>query len=653
MDPWCGQYALAPAGLAVASGFSRCQTSSQAARRTVRIAKTKYPNLDSWTGRAPLTRSLTPAICSWSCICQNVCGNQRLEMGGAGSGWRPMRHIDYREWAGGEFGDERQVYALDKHSGLLVFLPDGQAEQFRDRAKKEELVCPVPGCPSPRLNTRGGERRDHFYHERAPNDPGHNRAYSTIATQHFLMEWIRNQDEDVEVLDEDIEDVRVTLMLKLPDGTRLALCYVNYKLGAAEWMRQHRSLTAEGIVDVWLFAPLETYFELPNPEQAPAGDADYSSASGNSGLILDQLIYQTMRDQGLWPLIINLEMSQLANVIPPRGKRAEKLGLVSPFEEGVQHIAVYDIRQCHLDPCGIATPAANGYVLKLGRYGKHRDRTPKRRSSRRTRRSTTSRPAPAPDGEAVQAEPVPKESPPIEILPSPKISPPAQEETPPDPPEAPPRPQPSLPQTSPSQPASPPPPNAAKNPSRQGRPSWVAPLIVVILIIIAWSLIKSHHSNKGLPADAPPLLVQAARVYPNDCNTITPELKAARLAVQCTIRSPAYAVTYEQIPQKTNVTTLDRQISRLLAVNHMSTECSEFGATRWRIPHNKAAGAVVCRETKLLWCDWSKHIVGFIEQGEELPPSIIGIWSRAIAAQYPSAGRDPKIEAVGTPDNRC
>jgi hypothetical protein len=302
------------------------------------------------------------------------------------------------------------------------------------------------------------------------------------------MEWIQNQDEDVEVLDADIEDVRVTLMLKLSDGTRLALCYVNYKLGAAEWMRQHLSLTAEGIVDVWLFAPLEAYFELPNPEQAPVGDTDYSaSASGNSGLILDQPIYQAMRDQGLWPLIINLEMSQLANVIPPRGKRAEKLGLASPFEEGVQHIAVYDMRQCHLDPCGIATPAANGYVLKLGRYGKHRDRTPKRRSSRRTRRRTTSRRAPAPQEKAIQAEQGPKEPPPLQASPSPEIPPSAQEETPTDPPEAPPRPQPSLPQPGPSQPASPPPPNAAKNPSRQSKPSWVAPLIVVILIVTAWS----------------------------------------------------------------------------------------------------------------------------------------------------------------------
>jgi len=224
----------------------------------------------------------------------------------------------------------------------------------------------------------------------------------------------------------------------------------------------------------------------------------------------------------------------------------------------------------------------------------------------------------------------------------------AQEETPTDPPETPPRPQPGT-----SQPASPPPPNTAENPSQQGRPSWVVPLIVVILIVTAWSLIKSQHSNKGLPADAPPLLVQAARVYPNDCDTITPELKAAQLAVQCTIRSPAYAVTYEQIIPKTNVTTLDRQISRLLSENHMPIECGEFGSTRWRLPHSNAAGAVVCRETKLLWCDRSKHVVGFIVQGEELPPSIIGIWSRAIAAQYPSAGRDPQIEAVGTPDNRC
>src|SRR3954470_19136132 len=99
---------------------------------------------------------------------------------GTGSGdertqkWEPSSHVGYREWATEALGDERQVYARSTSStaGDLVFLPDGAADAFREAAQSGQLVCPVPGCPSPQLTTRGPEpRRHHFVHRQAPSDP--------------------------------------------------------------------------------------------------------------------------------------------------------------------------------------------------------------------------------------------------------------------------------------------------------------------------------------------------------------------------------------------------------------------------------------------------------------------------------------------------
>ena len=91
-----------------------------------------------------------------------------------------ISHPVYREWASEALGDERQVYARSTMSSseALVFLPQGAADHFRGAARRHELICPVPGCPSPFLTTRGpARRRHHFVHLQAPNDRDHQRAY--------------------------------------------------------------------------------------------------------------------------------------------------------------------------------------------------------------------------------------------------------------------------------------------------------------------------------------------------------------------------------------------------------------------------------------------------------------------------------------------
>lgn len=59
--------------------------------------------------------------------------------------------------------ESAQVYAIDKRTGDLVFLPRGQADLMRQEAR-EHFRCPVPDCEMIQISTRGGLRRDHFFH---------------------------------------------------------------------------------------------------------------------------------------------------------------------------------------------------------------------------------------------------------------------------------------------------------------------------------------------------------------------------------------------------------------------------------------------------------------------------------------------------------
>jgi hypothetical protein len=108
--------------------------------------------------------------------------------------WVATTHVAYRDWALEALDDERQVYARSTVPGVheLVFLPEGQAPAFRAAARAGELVCPVPGCPSPQLTTRGPRaRRQHFVHRQTPSDPDHHLAYVRRVATKLIVSWIQ------------------------------------------------------------------------------------------------------------------------------------------------------------------------------------------------------------------------------------------------------------------------------------------------------------------------------------------------------------------------------------------------------------------------------------------------------------------------------
>lgn len=266
-----------------------------------------------------------------------------------------MGHREYREWAETALGDQRQIYARKADaspSDPLVFMPDGEAQQFRAAAKSGTLICPVPECPSPRLTTRGSEeRRDHFVHVEAPGGRGHNETYVRLATKHLLREWAEDQRQVVDVLEARMDHVSFILVARLKDGSKVALCYVDKRLGADAWVELEDVLRSEDLVPSWIFALRKTFFSLPDPTAPEAED--------RTDLILDRPIYKQMRRKGSWPLLINLEQEKLANVFKPSGWPAKRLGRAPTVLDRVQHIAVYRLADCWLCPYGIATPAIN------------------------------------------------------------------------------------------------------------------------------------------------------------------------------------------------------------------------------------------------------------------------------------------------------
>lgn len=273
-----------------------------------------------------------------------------------------MRHSEFREWAAAALDDPRQVYAREADAtpeDPLVFMPDGEALQFREAARSGALICPVPGCSSPKLTTRSSEtRRDHFMHIQAPTDAEHNRAYRRIATEHLLGRWAAGQPRVADVGTGQMDGVSIVLCVRLGDGNKVALCYVDTKLGADAWEERNHFLRSKGWAVAWIFALRKMYFAPPESAEPVVDDPD------RTDLILDRPIYKQMRRSGSWPLLINLERQELANVIKPRGKPAERLGFVPPVSNRAQHVAFNGLAVCHLCPYGIATPAIKEYTLR-------------------------------------------------------------------------------------------------------------------------------------------------------------------------------------------------------------------------------------------------------------------------------------------------
>jgi hypothetical protein len=152
--------------------------------------------------------------------------------------------------------DPRVVYAREIATDVVVHMPDGAAEQFRDRARTGELVCVVPGCSSPRLKAMNrGARRDGFAHHHAV-DKHAPMGVHHLQAQLMLARWLRANYPDAEVdLEVTTEDGRrrADVMLISPSGRRAAFEVQYAALTPRQWQARHDDYVRDGILDIWLW----------------------------------------------------------------------------------------------------------------------------------------------------------------------------------------------------------------------------------------------------------------------------------------------------------------------------------------------------------------------------------------------------------------
>jgi hypothetical protein len=286
----------------------------------------------------------------------------------------------YREWVSEVLGDARQVYARSTMSTArsLVFLPDGAAEDFRESARCGDLVCPVPGCPSPLLTTRGpATRRHHFVHRHAPADRDHQRSYVRRVAIELLGSWIASAHprSSFEV-DATVDGVDVAVLVTGPRGARFAVMFVDHRLGVHAWRTADDRLQAASIARGWIFAPRQ-YVKYPEPSPDASQDDPAVLDRRRGDVVLDLPVFREMRHHGRWPLLLSIERRELANLIPPSGSVATRLKLTRPASgDGVLHFLATPLQECRIGPDGIETRAVGANVLAAPRLARERrDRT--------------------------------------------------------------------------------------------------------------------------------------------------------------------------------------------------------------------------------------------------------------------------------------
>ena len=134
-------------------------------------------------------------------------------------------------------------------------------------------MCPVPGCPYPRLTTRGpAERRHHFVHLQAPGDPAHQRAYERQVATELLADWIRaTHPQSTVETDVPVGEVSVTVLVTGPAGAKFAVVFVDRRLGVDAWWDEDLELERAGVARGWIFSP-RRYLRYPQPAADAAPD---------------------------------------------------------------------------------------------------------------------------------------------------------------------------------------------------------------------------------------------------------------------------------------------------------------------------------------------------------------------------------------------
>ncbi|MBB1048362.1 hypothetical protein G6028_11290 [Dietzia cercidiphylli] len=235
------------------------------------------------------------------------------------------------------------MWARDRASGDPVFIEEGSAATVRSRAKAE-WECIVPGCDAP-ISSRGGARRDHFFHLTAVDHPGE--SLNHLAAKAMLAQWATGCTvgravvrEEQTVKNRDLYRRPDVLITRNGDGHRLAL-EVEYKWFSAEdWQRKQDDFDREGIACAWLLGHTGIAVD--------ASAAKYSRGTPVRVPPLAWVLAQSGRDA----VVVNPVTRQI-------GTLSGDPDLTTRLGERWRnaYLGVDDLNSCHLDPLrGVVTP---------------------------------------------------------------------------------------------------------------------------------------------------------------------------------------------------------------------------------------------------------------------------------------------------------
>jgi hypothetical protein len=165
--------------------------------------------------------------------------------------------------------DTRQLYARDVRlpdGAPLVYLPEGEADRFREDCRGGHLACPLPDCPDPRYIARGGSRRHHFAHHGGAGGHAPERYFHVVGKR-LVADFVRERQPGAEVVVEcRVENGQVAdVLARSPESGRRYAFEIQYSpLTVEEWRARHEGYRSLGIVDVWLFGHTK-------PHLRPAG----------------------------------------------------------------------------------------------------------------------------------------------------------------------------------------------------------------------------------------------------------------------------------------------------------------------------------------------------------------------------------------------
>lgn len=241
-------------------------------------------------------------------------------------------------------GETRQVWARDRASGEPVFIAEGSAASVRSRAKAE-WACLVPGCDVP-ISTRGGTKRDHFFHLTAVDHPGE--SLNHLAAKAMLAQWATTctrgramvtEEQTVKNHDLHLHRRPDVLVTRNSDGHRLAL-EVEYKsFSEADWQDKQDDFDRDQIACTWLLG-----------HTGVSIDAAAAQYSRGTPVRVPPLAWVLARS-GLHVLVVNPITRQIGTLAGDP-EHTTRLG----DGWGSAFLAVEDLASCELDPVrGVVT----------------------------------------------------------------------------------------------------------------------------------------------------------------------------------------------------------------------------------------------------------------------------------------------------------